>query len=187
MKLVTIQSRKVLKLLKMGITYKSDFEIILGNHLDSYHNYITEVENIEIAKIKSYQVLMRYYGFNDPPIFCCVVDKIVNFMGTKRTAGDALLELEVPDEFVHLHKYDSWRDIYDDVYYNEWDEIKYEFLKDHFDNIIEEDYLGSIQAVIPYIKSEWLIGVYYCPKKFITTYEEEYLCEDDYVYLKIHP
>ena len=180
MRLVTIQNKKILELLLKGITYKNDFEYVLGE-IDDCYNFITQREYSEITRAKAYQILMRHYRYTTPPIFCCIVQRIVNFTGTTKSNRNILLELEVPDEFINLHKFDTWQYIFHLVYRNDWNDALYETLKEYLDGKdTGKEYLGSIQAVIPFIKPDWLKGAYKITNRFIDLYEEEYLYENNY-------
>ena len=184
MKLVTIQHKKVLlDILLAGKIYKNDFKYMLS------HSFIDEKrEKEERDKILAYQVLMQYYDYKFPPIFCCLVDKHVNFKNTKKSRSNILLELDVPDEYVKLHLIFRWEIIQNKISLEKWDEAEYIHQKPFFhdENL---DCGLTVQAVIPYIRPEWLIGAYTIPKNFDKFFKyDNYLNRFDYynehIYLK---
>ena len=177
MKLVTIQNKKVLYKLINGHTYLNDFEYIIKE--DKNANYITPQEFAEMSRIKAYQVLMRHYGFTTPPIFCCVPNRVVNFTGTT-PKNNILLELEVPNDMIHVHLFDTWKHIYHSVYTKWWCDTLYEESKDYLDGKDTIYNLHSIQAVIPYILPEWLLSAYKVYDGFIDKYEDKALFEYNY-------
>lgn len=180
MKLVTIQHKKVLYSLIKGNTYINDFKYVLTNSDDDSET-ITDEERLDISKVKSYQVLMRHYKYTTPPIFCCVVDRVANFTRTTPSKDNVLLELDVPDDFIHLHPFDTWDYIYRRINRNRWNEDLYEEEKVYLDGKdTDGTVLCSIQAVIPCIKPEWLKFAYKIDDKFIDLCTENYIFEAGY-------
>ena len=162
MKLVTIQHKKVLELLLKGITYENDFKYITSS---SFDDITDKQEKEEQDKIHSYQVLMRHYNYASPPIFCCIPEKRVSFEGTKISRYSILLELEVPDDFINFHLHFRWKNICNYISTGRYTAEKDEEAKQALE-YRDVDCGLAMQAVIPFIYPEWLIGVYKIPKDF---------------------
>ena len=164
MKLITIQNRKALNLLKNDKPFISDFNQILKK--DTYSSKL-DSEKYEITKIKSYQILMRHYGYINSPIFCCVVNRIANFHTVNLNKNNVIIELEVPDEYVRLMLSDKWIYLFFEVYQELWTDSLYKIYEDYLDGKGADDTNSAINAIIPYIKPEWVLGIWNIPKDFI--------------------
>lgn len=155
MKLATIQSKEVLNILSNWEIYKSDFNKIFDD-IDTNYS----------SKMQAYQILMKHYGYKTAPIFCCVVDRRSNFYDFRKS-NDILLELNVPDELVNLHLIYYWMDILFYTAKGQWNEDKYKRYKNYLDGINADDMKADVQAVIPFIQPEWVIGAYKIDKDFV--------------------
>ena len=157
MTLLTIQDNKVLNNLLNNKTHIGDFYYIIDP--DDNDSYIVE----------AYQKMMRHYGYDNVPIFCCVFDKLADFSGVIIKPSSVLLKLSVPDEFVKLQVAEHWRNIMNyfyfkyDMYIPAWS--PYDIL-DVLDGKGIDNNI-AIQATIPYIKPEWLMTAYDINEDFI--------------------
>ena len=165
MKLVTIQDKKVLDILLKGKTYISDF-------LYSFD----DIEEDDSTYIKAYQVLMQHYKYVYAPIFCCVLDRYSDFSGTKISKKQVLLELDVPDGFVKMFIQKVWVNIIDLIKHNLWDGAKFGAAISYLDGLNANINDFTVQAVIPFIKPEWLVAHYYI--KFIPDTSKRYESKD---------
>ena len=159
MRLATIQDKRVLKTLLKNQTHISDFYYIF-NDLEKDYSQIAEI----------YQTVMKHYGYNNPPIFACVIGKYSNFYGSKSDRDIVLLELNVPNDLVNLQADKHWLDF---IYY--FYRKKLFMHEDAFDQSVAEVLNGkdvtlpfeTIQATIPFINPDWLQSAYEVDKDFI--------------------
>lgn len=157
MTLITIQNKKVLDRLKSGKIYTSDFDHICDN-----------VDEDDSYKFKSYRALMNHYDYYYPPIFCAVLDKVTSFNGTRDSRSNVILKLSVPDVAVKLHRYTTWHIMTLKTALKNYDSIILEECESLDTEKIDKG--EPIQAVIPYIKPEWLLEAYKVPKDFIANF-----------------
>lgn len=159
MKLLTIQSRKVLNTLLKDNIYCADF----------YY-----MPHLKPGEVEAYQLLMRYCHYKTVPIFCSVYNELANFLNTHIVRGCVFIELDVPNEFITLQYSFLWIELLsflkmgdsDDMHLaKSWKEQKIEasMVKD-----LNDDIKYSIQAILPFIKPEWLIRAYKYNKDFVT-------------------
>lgn len=163
MHLITLQSRKAIPVLLNKKPFISDFEHILSSKVE-----LTEHRELyEKTKLKAYQLLMKQYDYKNPPIFCCIVDTIADFDLISSKKDKIIIEMEVPDEYVKVHGFENWAYIYYLIYKNYLTESIYDMLKNGLDgkNI---DYNQAVQAVIPYINPEWVLGIWKPCESFVT-------------------
>lgn len=152
MKLITIQHASVLNLLKNNNTYYADFLRILDNK-----------SNL----VEPYRLIMSHYNYSSVPIFCNVLNRRAEFYGAN-TENAVIIELDVPDDLVKIQSYYDWVDvIYFMEFPNELDGMNIDkFAKDVLEGMNVDDDRRAIQATIPYIKPEWLVGSYKLTSKF---------------------
>ena len=138
MKLITVQSKKVLNTLLDGKVF------IAGKN----QGYLAD----------SYAVMQEYYDYDFTPIFCGKVGSLCEFYGI--TTTDAyILQLDVPDKFCNFQSYYDWCDV---IYYMEDPEEWHHpdvTLDEYIDQVLAGDYIdprSPIQVTIPYILPEWL-------------------------------
>lgn len=147
MQLLTIQHQNVLEQLLSGKTYYADMSHVSPN------------------LIAPYEYMRKFYGWQSCPVFCIPCGG----QGTQFGGGakaSVLLGLDVPDDNIHLQYFYDWTDM---VYFFEFPlEFEDSFNTDVISTL--DDYAklvltgvnqGSFrifQAVIPFIKPEWLVG-----------------------------
>lgn len=154
MKLITIQHVNVLKTLKKGNTYYANFERIRGR-----------ASNL----IEPYKAMMVHYNYSYVPIFCGVVNRYAEFYGAT-TENAIIIELNVPDNLVKTQSYYDWSDV---IYFTEFPNeagsgfnLK-KFTRDVLDGLNTEKDTTAIQAVIPYVKPEWVVDTHKLTNKFL--------------------
>lgn len=169
MKLVTVQSSAALKTLLSGKVFRSDFNHIIRSK-SSTNEQLTSYEHDDAHRIQSYQILMKHYLYESPPIFCCILDKLANFDDTKRSRSMVLLELDVPDHMINYHLFCRWSYIVFYVSNNDWTDFKYDIFKKALDGDGTNIEGLAVQAVIPYIKPEWLERAYSIKRDLLDYY-----------------
>ena len=171
MKLLTIQSRKVLNTLRKGDTYKADFYYM--NHLKPH-------------LVEARQLLMRYLNYESVPIFCAIYDRYITFKNTYVTRSSVILELDVPDEFVTIQSLYDWIDLHVVLCYANVDmpeQVKLYRIAETLDPGYGSTYVA--QAVLPYIKPEWLVNAYKCNKEFIEYFNSTAVLNEDVINNKL--
>ena len=170
-KIITIQHKSVLDILKNNKTYYASFE-----HIDNTENLI-----------EPYKLMMEQYHYTHCPIFGAVLDRYCEFLGANVTNNPVILELCVPEDRVKLTSYYDWSDVIFFLKYPKEFKGKDDILTYATDviagyNTYREDI--AIQATIPYIKPEWLVNSYTLNKKFLDLHYgsggSEILKETDY-------
>lgn len=170
MKLLTVQSRKVLNILLKNKTYEADFYYM--NHLKPY-------------TIEAYQLLMKNCNYNAVPIFCMVYDKISSLYGTHVTNGSVILELDVPDEVVHIQSFFGWIELQmllvSNIEKYSTEERKNAKICPRY----IDDFSHAIQATIPYILPEWLIAGYKYNNDFASHFNECLLLDENFAHQRL--
>lgn len=172
MKLITVQNKSVLDLLRSDKIYIADIRTKADSNL-----------------MEPYLKMMDHYKYLSCPIFACVIGRRAEFDGAKFQNDPIILELDVPDEIVKLQSYYDWTDvIYFTEWPDEWDEggplITFEqFTKDVFNGFNTNNDV-PIQATLPFIKPEWFVNAYEIPPRFIKLHNRSggrnVLTEDSY-------
>lgn len=166
MRLVTIQNKKVLDILKNGKIYTADFD------------HIFKLEKNEPVKFMSYQVLMECYGYKHPPIFCCILDRKSTFNETKVSKNRVIIELEVLDTLVNVHNINVWNNMQYCIDRGIWTEETYERYKPYLLNGNLRDIGAIVQSTIPYINPKWIVGAYELPRNFIKKFNPYYILQN---------
>ena len=162
MHLVTIQNKKVLNILKSGKIYKADFAYICD-----------DIEKDYSYKISTYQVLMKHYMYITPPIFCAVLNRFAIFDGTKYNKDSIILKIDVPDDLIKMHLNITWKIILRSFEEDTWTSAIYNGIEAYLDGRNADLKDMCVQAVIPYIKPEWLIEAYKVPKNFMDLFSSK--------------
>ena len=170
MKLVTIQSKKILQPL---ITNKI--------HIADFYYIFDKIEEDSSVFGDVYQFIMWHYGYKQPPIFCCVVGRLANFQFTKNCDSMILLELDVPDKLVSLQSFDGWDDIiwYMDKPSRYTKDIPFdEYVESILNGLNVEKEDTVVQATIPCIDLNWVQNVYEVDKSFMDLFDGKVCIED---------
>ena len=141
MKLITIQSKKVLDILKSGKTYYANFDKI------QYSNYK-----------KQWKELAKYLGFKECPIFCSPIDDDTAITSSFIEIEGSKITLNVPDNECHIMDYYGFSDWlyyssgqeYDDFF--DWNEDK--ALK-NIDAYLDKN-ANIVQVILNRIEPEWV-------------------------------
>lgn len=142
MKLVTIQRKEFYdELVKKGIARAGKERVKKqGKSVKKLYDRLTKYAHKEVSK-----------EYKKYPIWCTFTKTSVENL----EEGKIKIYLEVPDELVLLSYYDEWVSFRD--YWS--DNMTEEYWNKEFDNIFNvTDYSKRIQAIIPYVKKEWVIN-----------------------------
>jgi hypothetical protein len=157
-RLITIQNKKVLEILKKNKEYRLTF-------LDS--KYIAK------NRLEAYKNMSFHYNWTSFPIFLSEVGRYSEMYGAN-TKDAILLELEIPEEYIKRQKYYFWSDY---IYFLEF--------KDEFKDVynipfktFEQKILFNktfkkkdiIQVSTDILKEEWLVKTHELTEDFCNKY-----------------
>lgn len=164
MRLLTIQSKKVLNILRSNKTYMADF----------YH-----MNHLQLHNVEAYQLLMDYLQYKYVPIFCVVFNRLASFKNAHVIKGSVILDLNVPNEFIKLQSVYAWNDLQSTLFYvclN--DQNRYRKISESLNPDWTDNKLFTIQAILPYIEPDWVTCAYKYDKDFVKTFNDGVLLND---------
>ena len=161
MKVMTIQSKEVLMILKKYGKYTVPHNAPVSENL-----------------IKPYLFMMKHYGYSNRPIFLCPIGHHVNFGGAK-TDDTYIIELDIPDRFCKIQDYYGWSDF---IYFSEMPYAYESFngyetveqFRKYVLNMYKDKFAGNkdtvYQVTTQFLRKNWIIKAVPINDSFIDKY-----------------
>lgn len=148
MKVITIQHQSVFSTLKTNGIYIADYNRVPDN------------------RVKSYQCMQKFYGWETCPVFGCEIGEHAAIQDGKYIDGVAL-QLDIPRGIARRQYYYDWADL---IYFTEFPEefadtfdlTKVPDLKTYAERVFRFENQGSyniVQVTMPFIKMDWVTAV----------------------------